>query len=373
MKKKKNYTVIGAGNGGKAMAAHMALMGCRVTLYNRTYNNVEMIAERGGIYLESFEGGPRGFGEIVLITSDIQKALDGANIIMVVTPSSAHRDIARLVSPHLKDGQIIILHPGRTGGTLEFAAVLRQRKCTADIVLAETETFIYASRSEGPAQARIFAIKETVPLAALPATDTKVVLEATRDVYPQFIDGVNVLHVGLNNMGAIFHPALTLLNTGWVESTHGNFEFYIEGATHSVSRVLEVLDRERITVASSLGIRARTAMEWLKLAYNAEGETLYEAIHNQTGYSGIKAPPSLNHRYLFEDIPMSLDPIASFAARYGVSVRCMESIVRIGCIIHSTDYWRRGRTLDKLEIKELSVSELTHYVNTGEHPRQLGW
>jgi opine dehydrogenase len=43
-----NYTVIGAGNGGKAMSAHLALMGRRVTLYNRTYSHIEFVAERGG-------------------------------------------------------------------------------------------------------------------------------------------------------------------------------------------------------------------------------------------------------------------------------------------------------------------------------------
>jgi len=170
----------------------------------------------------------------------------------------------------------------------------------------------------------------------------------------------------LNNMGAIFHPALALLNSGWIEATHGDFEFYIDGVTPSVAHVLEVLDRERCTVASSLGIRARTGLEWLELAYNARGENLYEAIHNQSGYYGIKAPPTLNHRYIFEEIPMSLVPIASLAGRYGVSVRGIDAIIRLACFIHSTDYWRKGRTLDKLGIKELSVSELTHYVETGE-------
>ena len=47
--------------------------------------------------------------------------------------------------------------------------------------------------------------------------------------------------------------------------------------TPSVARVLEALDRERVTVASSLGIRARTALEWLKLSYDAVGEDLNEA------------------------------------------------------------------------------------------------
>lgn len=361
-------TVIGAGHGGKAMAAHLALMGRRVTLYNRTYSHIEIIAQRGGIDLESYEGGPRGFGVIEKVTSDIAEALQEAEMIMVVVPSSAHADVARAAAPHLKDGQIIILHPGRTCGTLEFDAVLQASGCKANIILAEAETFIYASRSDGPAQARIFRIKEAVPLAAQPAKYNKQVLQAIHSVYPQFIDGVNVLHTGLNNMGAIFHPAITLLNAGRIESTRGDFEFYIDGVTPSTARVLEVLDRERVTVASSLGIRARTAMEWLEMAYNVTGADLNEAIHNQSGYYGIRAPNTLAHRYIFEDVPMSLVPIASLGTRYGVSVRGMDSIIRLGCIIHRTDYWRRGRTVDKLGINEWSVSELTHFVTEGERP-----
>ena len=94
-------------------------------------------------------------------------------MIMVVVPSSAHADIARTAAPLLRDGQIVVLHPGRTCGAIEFAKVLRDQNCQADVTVAETETFIYASRSDGPAQARIFRIKEAVPLAALPATRTQ--------------------------------------------------------------------------------------------------------------------------------------------------------------------------------------------------------
>jgi len=135
--------------------------------------------------------------------------------------------------------------------------------------------------------------------------------------------------------------------------------------TPSVARVLEVLDRERVTVASSLGLRARTGLEWLEMAYNTIGEDLHEAIHNQPGYFGIKAPSTLNHRYIFEDVPMSMVPIASLGERFGVSVRGMDAIIRLACIVHRTDYWRRGRTVDKLGIGDLSVTELTRYVNEG--------
>jgi opine dehydrogenase len=365
MAKNMNITVIGAGHGGKAMAAHLGLMGFPTTLYNRTPDNIAAIKQLKGIDLSSFDGGPKGMGKLKCVTSNIAEALENANLIMVVVPSSAHVDVATACAPYLKDGQIIVLHPGRTCGAIEFAKTLRDLECKADITVSEAETFIYASRSDGPAQSRIFRIKEAIPIAALPATRNQLVLDTIHEAYPEFIDGGNVLQTGLNNMGAIFHPALTILNTGRIESTHGDYQFYIDGVTPSVARILEALDRERVTVASSLGIRARTALEWLKLSYDATGEDLNEAIHNQPGYYGIKAPPTLNHRYIFEDVPMSLVPIASLGQRYGVSVRAMDSIIRLSSIIHRTDYWRRGRTIDKLGIDNLSVGELTAYVNEG--------
>ena len=359
------YTVIGAGNGGKTMAAHLAIMGFPVTLYNRTYEKIVPIKARGGIELFSRNGGPRGFGKLALVTGDLAEALEGAEIIMVVVPATGHREVAAACVPYFQDGQIVVLNPGRTGGCLEFVKVLRDMECSADVTLAEAETLLYACRSEGPVQARILRIKDAVPLAALPATRTRRVLDALESAFPQFIDGGTVLNTGLDNMGAIFHPTLALLNAARIESTHGGFQFYVEGVTPSVSLVLESLDRERVTVASALGLRPRTAQEWLELAYNAVGDSLYEAIQNQTGYRGIAAPMSLNHRYILEDVPMSLVPIAALGERYGVRVDAMNSIIRLACIVHQTDFWRRGRSLETMGIEGLSVGELDQFVREG--------
>lgn len=365
MTNKTRFTIIGAGHGGKAMAAHLALMGFTTKLYNRSMDHIAAIRELGGIDLVGFNGEARDFGKLAMVTDNIEEALQDTDMIMVVIPSSAHAEVAKNMSPYLKDGQIIVLHPGRTCGAIEVAKVLRDNHCAADVTVSEAETFIYASRSDGPAQARIFRIKEAVPLAALPATRNREVLDRIHEAYPQFIDGGNVLQTGLNNMGSIFHPALTLLNAGWIETTHGDYQFYIDGVSPSVARVLEVLDRERVTVGSSLGLRTRNAMDWLKLAYDTTGEDLYEAIHNQEGYYGIKAPPTLNHRYIFEDVPCSLVPIASLGNRFGVNVRAMDAIIALGNIVHRTDYWRRGRTVEKLGLTNYSVSEITAYVNEG--------
>ena len=231
-----HYTVIGAGHGGKAMAADLAAKGFTVKLYNRTAERINEIALRREIELK-YENGVVRRCQLAGVTSDIAEALDDADVIMVVVPASGHRDIARICAPHLRDGQIIILNPGRTGGALEVRRILDQEGCAADVVVAEAGTLVFASRSTGPAQARIFRRKNAVPLAALPATRTGHVLETVCEAYPQFIPVPNVLHTSLDNMGAIFHPALTLLNAGWIERTKGDFQFYIDGITHSTAYV----------------------------------------------------------------------------------------------------------------------------------------
>jgi len=364
-------TIIGAGHGGKAMAADLAVRGYRVCLYNRSYENIAAIDARHGITID-LEDGRQAFGRLHRATSDMAQALAGSQLIMVVVPASAHRDIALACAPHLQDGQIVVLNPGRTGGALEFRQVLAEQNCTADVIVAEAETFIFASRSMGPAEARIFRRKDAVPLAALPATQTQQVLDLVQEIYPNFIAAPNVLYTSLNNMGAIFHPALTLLNAGWIEATGGEFEFYIDGVTPSTARLLERLDRERVTVATAMGIRAQTAQEWLARAYSAYGEDLYEAIHDNPGYKGINAPRSLRHRYIFEDVPYSMVPIAELGRRFGVDVWGMEAMIQLACVLHGTDYRYRGRTLARMGLEGLSLMEITSLVTTGSAATESG-
>jgi opine dehydrogenase len=357
--------VIGAGHGGKAMAAEMASRGYAVTLYNRTYDRIEVVDVRKGIELQ-LEDGRIIFAPLRAVTADLGEALAEAKLVMVVVPASGHRDVALSAAPYLHDDQVVVLHPGRTGGALEFKQALIEGGCRCKPIICEAETFLFAARSNGPAEARIYRTKFSVPVSAFPATRTQEGVALLSQVYPQFVPAKNVLYTSLNNMGAIFHPALTLLNAGWIEARQGNFQFYMDGVTPATSRVLAALDRERVTVAAAVGIRAQTAEEWLERAYGAVGSSLHEAMHANPGYEGIKAPNIIQHRYIFEDIPCSLVPIALIGHQYGVDTTCIHSIISLANVIQGTDYWRTGRTLERLGVKGISVSELHHYVETGE-------
>jgi opine dehydrogenase len=358
-----DIAVIGAGHGGKAMAAELASRNFPVKLYNRTYSKIEMIAERGGIEL-SYWDGHTAFGQLKITTDNIVDALDGAKVIMVVVPASGHCNVAVACAPHLQDGQIIVLNPGRTGGALEFRQVLKDNNCMADVIIAEAETFLFASRSMGPAEAHIFRRKNTLPLAALPASKTPDALRVLKQIYPQFIAARNVLYTSLDNMGAVFHPALTLLNAGWIEHTQGEFQFYLDGVTPSIAQMLERVDRERCTVAMAMGVRAQSATEWLARAYSAYGDNLHDAIHANPGYHGINAPSTIHHRYIFEDVPYSLVPIAALGQRFGVDVRGIETLIDLACIMHGTDYRHRGRNLARMGLEGLSIEEITRMIET---------
>ncbi|MGQ9456628.1 MAG: NAD/NADP octopine/nopaline dehydrogenase family protein [Armatimonadota bacterium] len=361
------FAVAGAGHGGTAMAGHLSLMGFDVSLYNRSPERLEPIKLAGGIEIVSDLGCglPAGFAKLEVITTDPQEAISGRQIIMVAVPATGHKYIAEQIAPYLADGQIVVLNPGRTGGALEVLKVIRDHNCSADVIVAEAQTFIYASRSINPAQTKIFRIKNSIPVASIPAHRTPEVVQQLRTAFPQFVPGDNVIKTSLDNIGAIFHPAVTILNAARIESTNGDFDYYTEGITPSVSLILEAMDKERVSVAEALGFRAMTAREWLYVAYDAAGRTLYEAMRANRGYDGIKAPKTIFHRYISEDIPMSLVPIASLGRFVGVATPVIDSIILLGSLLHGVDYWKQGRTVESLGLSKMNLHQIRRYIIDG--------
>jgi opine dehydrogenase len=360
----KTIAVLGAGHGGMAMAGHLALMGHKVNLFNRGKERLWGVMKTGAIEIK---GEVEGFGELNFATNSIQEAIKDVELIMVVLPAFGHRWIAEELASFLVDGQIIVLHPGRTFGAFEFRRTLDEKNVKADVIIAEAQTFIYASRSTGPSQAHIFRIKNSIPVASVRAHLIPKLIKKLREFYPQFIPGDNIFKTSFENIGSVFHPALCVLNAGWIEHDI-DYQFYREGATESVTHVLEAIDRERVSVAEALGIRAITAREWLYMAYSAAGKTLFESMQKNAGYRGILAPRTLKMRYMEEDIPFSLVPMASIGKKFNVETPVMNSIIQLGSQLNLCEYWAMGRTVESLGILDMSLRDL-RLMAIGEVPK----
>ncbi|MFA7534170.1 MAG: NAD(P)-binding domain-containing protein, partial [Tissierellaceae bacterium] len=111
MKKELKYSIIGAGNGGMAMAGYLAMLGYEVSLYNRTLANILPLIENPFI---SLTGEITGTGILKKVTNIMKDAIEGADMIMVTVPAIGHYQIAVEMAPYLVDGQVIVLNPGRT-------------------------------------------------------------------------------------------------------------------------------------------------------------------------------------------------------------------------------------------------------------------
>jgi opine dehydrogenase len=357
-----NVCIAGAGSGGHAMAAHLALKGCKVNLFNRSEDRLATVKVLGGIHVY---GEVNGYAKIDLITSDPAEALEDVDLVMVVVPATAHQNMARLLGPHLRDGQIVILNPGRTGGALEFAEALKRMNVKTFCYVGETQTLLYVCRLTNPGQVRIMGIKNAVPLATIPAYQLPDVLPIVKKVLQQFTPGDNVLKTSLGNTGALFHPTLAVLNAAWIAHSHGDFEFYHQGASPTVARVLEVLDKERLSIAAALGIRVPSAREWLFNAYGVAEDDLYHSMQAYKGYSGLKAPNRIDHRYVAEDVPYSLVPMASLADHLDVPVPTMNAIIHLASILTNRHFMSEGRTIERLGLADLDIRGIRKLVEEG--------
>ena len=155
-----------------------------------------------------------------------------------------------------------------------------------------------------------------------------------------------------------------VLNANRIEAGE-DFQFY-RSMTPSVTRFLEIIDQERLSVARAFGVELDSAREWLQRSYEgAAGETLHERIHSNPAYQGIKAPKSLGVRHLLEDVPTGLVPLASLGALAGVPTPACRAVIDISCGLLDRDFWAEGRNARNLGLSGMGIEEIREFVSTG--------
>ena len=366
MTNSRNITILGAGNGGCAFATDLTLRGFEVTLFDlpQFESTLQPIRARGGIQLFGEAG--EGFAKLSRVTTDIVAALDDSDLILVVVPAFAHATFATECAPHLRPGQTIVINPGSTGGALEWAQIMRQAGAADGVILAETLSLPYACRKRDPTRVDVLGVKTNLPIAALPARNTHALLQILEGVYPAGVaTATNVLETSLNNLNAIAHPMAALLNVGWIEATQGDFSFYGEAVTPSVARAMEEVDRERLAVLAALGLEPVSLLEWDRRLYGLKGKTLYEMLHVSPVHVPTKGPASLNGRYITEDIPFGLVPMAGIARVLGLPTPATDLFINLASLLNQTDYWSEGRTAEMLGLAGMSVKQMRKFVTEG--------
>ena len=340
--------VCGAGHQGLSMAAHLALNGIEVNLWNRTPQNIQQVMDTGVIHCS---GIVKGDAKISKVSSNIADVF--ADFIMVTTPSSAHKDVANRLAPFVTSKTTIVLNPGRTFGAIDFAEELKKNGVKTLPQIAETQTIVYTCRKSGPNSAAIFALKNDVKIAAIHGSDVNLILSRMPDCLKAYFSPVDsVAFTSLSNIGMVLHCAPVMMNVGWIECEKVEFKYYYDGISRSVAHLLEKIDAERQAVAKAGGYEVESLKQWLERTYLVSGKDLYECIRNNEAYREIDAPPTINTRYIFEDVPNGLVPVEAMGREYGIPTPNITTIIDLACSVMDSDYRMNGRRFSSKQLKK---------------------
>lgn len=342
------FCIIGAGNGGRAFAAYLSSKGYSVNLYNRSFTRISDIKKKGGI---KAKGELKGFFPIDFVTQDFEFSLKDSDVILIVTPASAHKEIAEKIAPFLSSDQIIILNPGRTFGAVEFQRTIERKMGNMPLFIAETQTLLFTSRQLKKNGVRILKIKDSIGFCAFPERHNFFIYDTLKDVFPQLNPKNDYLEVTLNNIGMLLHPTLSLMNASAMDYGKG-FKFYKEGVTQRSCAVLEAIEVELNDIFAKLALKQFRYCDWVKQCYNVDSNSIYEAIQNVQAYDNIKAPKTLATRYFTEDVPTGLVPISSLAKFLGIGTPIIDSVINLSSILCCINFWKEGRTIEKLNLKK---------------------
>jgi opine dehydrogenase len=366
--------ILGAGNGGMTLAAHLGLEGHEVRLFDfAEYANFDQIREQGGIRISGVE--KQGLGRVALATSDVAAAVRGAEVVFNPVPAYAFETFARAAAPHLEEGQVVVAM-GKGGGSVIWSQVLHELGLEKNVVLGETNTLLHGCRKIGPAEVTVFGVIQENVVAAFPGKHTDRVRAAMKSLFPtrDFRRAPNLFESVLLDFNAITHTGPMICNAARIDSGYGKEEFHLFGRDENpsaVCNIIEAVDRERMALAQAIGIEAvPLEVEHTRNKYNPghAGDTvlpMYESMHTEK-LERVPGPYTLKARHLTEDVPYGLVTWASLGRMLGVPTPVSEAIITLASILNHEDYWKMGRTVERLGIDPAwSKERLLHYLEEG--------
>jgi opine dehydrogenase len=358
--------IIGAGIGGIYLAAELGVAGFKLRLHDIDDARLADIRAFGGVDVER---GQDSFAAVERATSDLASAVDGAEVIIIVTGGNAQPTVARSLAPLLSDGQIVLLIQGNTGGSLLVRRALDEAGCRADVAVAEMDNYPYSCRRLAPTRIRPIIAKRWLQIATFPGHLIAEVHPRLSPLFPQAVAAPNALCTGMTNANAMLHVANCVASAARIESGQA-YRFYAEGVTPAVARLYQAINQERVAVAAALDASVPSLEDWFERVYGVRGATLVETCrqltYNTDGpYQVTGTPSSLDHKFITEDVPTGLVPMSALGTAARVPTPAIDALIGVVRPMTGRDFAAEGRTLRRLGLDGMSVPEIRRIMDQG--------
>jgi opine dehydrogenase len=360
----KPIVVLGGGNTAFSVAAKLSLEGHEILLWEAPDQvpSIAPIRESRQIRLTGVGG--EGVARLAGVTSDAAEALAAGDVLLAPVPSYAHRVFGEQIVPYLRPEHTLALLPGNWG-SLAFAKWLRARGVVPGSngpLIVESDTAPYVCRKLGADHAHIWGVVPAMGIGAFPASQSERAASILRPLFPGVTPYPHVVAAGLGAMNPIVHPPGVLMNAGRIEYSRGEFYFYEEGVTPGVVRVIEALDAERRQLGQALGLDLLPVAEAFHAAGFGPRGDLWATINGSRMLTQLRAPGSLQTRWLSEDVPYGLRSWAELGEQLGVAMPVARSLVALGDAVMGTNSWTAGRSLADLGIAGMDRPAIESYL-----------
>ena len=356
-------TIVGCGNAGLIHAAKIFEKGdnevclLKTSQTNSAYYD-KIVAEGGYRVHDLTNRGKDFFVKPALVTRDAEKAMAFADIVLVMTTTLQHEDVARLIGPYARDGQIIAMCPGYMG------SFIFKKYVKADVIYSEWETTAYNGRIADNEYVKITFYNPRNAISVLPVAKSQMVL----DKFSQLFDNThylrkNILESAIHNPNMIVHTIGMTFSAARIEYSKGEYWMYREGFTDSIVNVINAFDKQKNEVLKAYGCEPLDYFEAAK--WRNEEDLSVDAMTSFRSFadSSNKGPMFLRHRYLLEDVPMGLGLFVSLGKVAGIDTSIAESVMTLGGALLGEDFKAQARSIQYLLQRDtLSVDDVVDAV-----------
>ena len=355
--------VLGGGNGSLTMAGDMSLAGYNIRMWTAFPKEFETLYKTKTVKLKGL--GRQGDAKINLVTRDLGEAINGVQVICCPTPAFAQADIAKILGPHLEDGQILFLSPGSLGSFL-CGKIFKENGCWKDIAIAEPGTLPYLTRKVNADEVLVSGHAVKLPVGVFPAKKTDYAISALQELFPAIHAVENALSIALLNVGPIIHSVLMLLNTGPIEHFE-SWDIHNEGTTKSVKKLILAHDQERIAIREALGFTSHHYPFADHYDENSDNEWMYgrKGHINLVKSESWRETLTFDYRYIKEDVKCNLALLCSIGDLCGVETPIADSLLRLIGVIADEDFEKTGRTLDNFGLSGKGIDEIVELLKEG--------
>lgn len=349
--------IIGAGSVGLGTAALFASYGHDVRLFSRSAPPISMD------FILSANGKLEWKGT-VKACSRLEVVIPDAEIIILCVPADAQKETIDTLVSHITSGQTVVVSAQYSMSALYLSKRLFDRNLQGVLIAAMSTTFV-AGRRQDPHSVWVTTVRTGNLVATYGGQSADdLIAEQLEGLSGQKVKTVSMTEIIFSNPNPVVHAPNALCNLTRIENGE---EWSNWGMlTESVCAIVEQLDAERLTAAKQFGSEPKSLAQHLHDSFGNTIGSIHEmCMQNAAARGGLKGPSNLSTRYITEDIPFGLLPMALLSELGGIKAETHEALISLLSIACRREFATENSVLPELRLKDMSKSELLKKMRDG--------